>query len=189
MKKFFLQTIAAAAALMAILILSACGAKDETPALADAAASAAPEGTATPDAEATPAAYGANASARVTATAAKKQTYLRWARECGAVIIEDDFGSEFCRSRKPIETLFSMDGGERVLYINTFTKSISPAVRIGYMLIPESLAKAAAEKIGFVSCSVPVLEQYVLAQLLDNGNFERHLNRVRRRLRRGADAK
>ncbi|MGN1081944.1 MAG: PLP-dependent aminotransferase family protein [Candidatus Avispirillum sp.] len=125
----------------------------------------------------------------VTATAAKKQTYLRWARECGAVIIEDDFGSEFCRSRKPIETLFSMDGGERVLYINTFTKSISPAVRIGYMLLPESLAAAAAEKIGFVSCSVPVLEQYVLAQLLDGGSFERHLNRVRRRLRRGPDAK
>ena len=70
MKKFFLQTIAAVAALMAIFILSACGAKDETPALADAAASAAPEGTAAPDAEATPAAYGANASARVTATAA-----------------------------------------------------------------------------------------------------------------------
>ena len=70
MKKFFLQTIAAVAALMAIFILSACGAKDETPALADAAATAAPEGTAAPDAEATPAAYGANASARVTATAA-----------------------------------------------------------------------------------------------------------------------
>lgn len=66
MKKFFLQTIAALAALMAIFILSACGAKDETPALADAAATAAPEGTAAPDA----AAYGANASARVTATAA-----------------------------------------------------------------------------------------------------------------------
>ena len=70
MKKIFLQTIAALAALMAILILSACGAKDETPALADAAATAAPEGTAAPDTEATPAAYGANASARVTATAA-----------------------------------------------------------------------------------------------------------------------
>ena len=70
MKKFFLQTIAALAALMAIFILSACGAKDETPALADAATTAALEGTAAPDAEATPAAYGANASARVTATVA-----------------------------------------------------------------------------------------------------------------------
>lgn len=70
MKKKFRRIFAAIAALTAILILSACGAKDETPIPADAAASAAPEGTAAPDAEATPAAYGANASARVTATAA-----------------------------------------------------------------------------------------------------------------------
>lgn len=70
MKKKFRRIFAAIAALTAILILSACGAKDETPIPADAAASAAPEGTTAPDAEATPAAYGANASARVTATAA-----------------------------------------------------------------------------------------------------------------------
>lgn len=86
MKKFFLQTIAALAALMAIFILSACGAKDETPALADAAATAAPEGTAAPDA----AAYGTNAVARVTATAAYSYADGDTARLYAAVEYQND---------------------------------------------------------------------------------------------------
>lgn len=121
----------------------------------------------------------------ITATAAKKQEYLAWARaEAGRVILEDDFGSEFSRIRKPIETLFALDP-ERVIYINTFSQTISPAVRVGYMLLPAGLLPQAEERIGFMSCTVPVLEQFAVADLLRSGAFERHLNRVRRRLREG----
>ncbi len=120
----------------------------------------------------------------VTASAEKKQTYLSFARSRNAFILEDDFGSEFHRMR-PIETLFSLDAAEkggRVIYLNTFSKTLSPAVRIGYMLIPPSLLPMAEKRIGFFSSSVPVLDQYALAELLNEGSFERHLSRIRRKL-------
>lgn len=119
----------------------------------------------------------------ITATAAKKRAYLEWAKSRGAVIIEDDFGSEFCRSRKPTDTLFETDGGERVLYINTFSKTLSPALRAGYMLLPRAL-QVRRKNIEYMSCSVPVLDQYILCELLDGGSFERHLNRIRRQIRK-----
>lgn len=119
----------------------------------------------------------------ITATAAKKKAYLEWAKSRGAVIIEDDFGSEFCRSRKPTDTLFETDGGERVLYINTFSKTLSPALRAGYMLLPRAL-QVRRKNIEYMSCSVPVLDQYILCELLDGGSFERHLNRIRRQIRK-----
>ena len=119
----------------------------------------------------------------ITATAAKKKAYLEWAKSRGAVIIEDDFGSEFCRSRKPTDTLFETDGGERVLYINTFSKTLSPALRVGYMLLPRAL-QVRRKNIEYMSCSVPVLDQYILCELLDGGSFERHLNRIRRQIRK-----
>ena len=119
----------------------------------------------------------------ITATAAKKKAYLEWAKSRGAVIIEDDFGSEFCRSRKPTDTLFETDGGERVLYINTFSKTLSPALRVGYVLLPRAL-QVRRKNIEYMSCSVPVLDQYILCELLDGGSFERHLNRIRRQIRK-----
>ena len=119
----------------------------------------------------------------ITATAAKKKAYLEWAKSRGAVIIEDDFGSEFCRSRRPTDTLFETDGGERVLYINTFSKTLSPALRAGYMLLPRAL-QVRRKNIEYMSCSVPVLDQYILCELLDGGSFERHLNRIRRQIRK-----
>ena len=119
----------------------------------------------------------------ITATAAKKKAYLEWAKSRGAVIIEDDFGSEFCRSRKPTDTLFETDGGERVLYINTFSKTLSPALRAGYMLLPRAL-QVRRKNIEYMSCSVPVLDQYILYELLESGSFERHLNRIRRQIRK-----
>lgn len=119
----------------------------------------------------------------ITATAAKKKAYLEWAKSRGTVIIEDDFGSEFCRSRKPTDTLFETDGGERVLYINTFSKTLSPALRAGYMLLPRAL-QVRRKNIEYMSCSVPVLDQYILCELLDGGSFERQLNRIRRQIRK-----
>lgn len=120
----------------------------------------------------------------VTASAAKKREYLRWAEETGGRIIEDDFESEFTLSTKPEETVFSLDHGERVIYLNTFSKTIAPAVRVGYMVLPNSLLQRFKEKLGFYSCTVPAFEQYVLAEFISSGDFERHLSRIRRKKRR-----
>ena len=116
----------------------------------------------------------------VTASAAKRYKYLGWIKE-GRYIIEDDFDSEFFLPGQPIESLYSLDGGESVIYINTFSKSLSPAIRLGYMILPEELSAIYDEKLGDFSCSVPVMEQYVLAEFINAGDFERHLNRTRRK--------
>lgn len=122
----------------------------------------------------------------ITASASKRHEYVRWADGKGRFLIEDDFESEFSIASKPVETLFALSAKENVVYINTFTKSISPAVRVGYMVLPKTLVPVFDEKLGFCSCSVPTFEQYVIAELLQNGDFERHINRVRRRLRQEA---
>lgn len=116
----------------------------------------------------------------VTATASKRHEYLRWAEQEKRYIIEDDFDSEFSVSRKPEETLFSHSLRDNVIYMNTFSKTVSPSFRIGYMVLPKALAKEYEEKLGFLSCTVPTYLQLVLAELITNGDFERHINRVRR---------
>ena len=73
---------------------------------------------------------------------------------------------------------------DNVIYLNTFSKTISPSLRIGYMVLPKHLVKTYEEKLGFYSCTVPTFMQYVLTELIDNGDFERHINRVRRDLRK-----
>ena len=119
----------------------------------------------------------------VTASASKRHEYLRWASD-GRYIIEDDFESEFSVSRKPEETLFAHTDCDNVLYLNTFSKTISPSIRAGYLVLPQHLAPVFHEKLGFYACTVPTFMQYVLAQLLLSGDFERHVNRVRRKKRR-----
>ena len=120
----------------------------------------------------------------VTATASKRHEYIRWASEAGRYIIEDDFESEFSVSTKPTETLFALSPQDNVIYLNTFSKTISPSLRVGYMVLPKHLVAVYGEKLGFYSCTVPTFMQYVLTELIDNGDFERHVNRVRRRMRR-----
>ena len=120
----------------------------------------------------------------VTATASKRHEYVRWASEKERYIIEDDFESEFSVSAKPSETLFSLSSNDNVIYLNTFSKSISPSLRIGYMVLPKNLVSVYEEKLGFYSCTVPTFMQYVLTELLDTGDFERHINRVRRKIRK-----
>lgn len=111
----------------------------------------------------------------------KRREYLSFAKRYEAYVIEDDFDSEFFVKGRPIETLYSM-APERVIYLNTFSKSLSPAMRLGYMILPESLNKTYDAKLGKFSCSVPVMDQYVLAEFISSGNFERHLNRRRKQL-------
>lgn len=129
----------------------------------------------------------------VTASVKKRCEYLEWTgKENPAVsagdetykrkryIIEDDFDSEFFMPGKPIETLYSLDNCQSVIYINTFSKSLSPSIRMGYMIVPEHLLERYQESLGAFSCTVPVLEQYVLAEFINKGYFEQHLSRVRR---------
>jgi len=120
----------------------------------------------------------------VTASASKRHEYLRWADKEERYIVEDDFESEFSVSKKTEETLFSHTKKENVIYMNTFSKTISPALRVAYMVIPKHLIAAFNEKLGFYSCTVPTFEQYVLTELLISGDFERHINRVRRQKRK-----
>ena len=120
----------------------------------------------------------------VTATASKRHEYVRWASVGDRYIIEDDFESEFSVSTKPTETLFALSDKDNVIYLNTFSKTISPSLRIGYMVLPKHLVAVYGEKLGFYSCTVPTFMQYVLTELIDNGDFERHINRIRRQMRK-----
>ena len=120
----------------------------------------------------------------ITATASKRHEYIRWSNKGVRFIIESDYGSEFSVSSQPMETLFSLSEHDNVIYLNTFSKTISPSMRIGYMVLPKQLVKPFQEKLGFYSCTVPSFEQYVLTELINNGDFERHINRVRRAMRR-----
>ena len=122
----------------------------------------------------------------VTATATKRHEYLRWANTGDKYIIEDDYESEFSVFSKPTETLFSLSDKDNVIYLNTFSKTISPSLRIGYMILPKRLVAAYNERLGFYSATVSTFMQYVLAELINNGDFERHINRVRRKIRKGA---
>lgn len=120
----------------------------------------------------------------VTASASKRREYLRWAAEGDRYLVEDDFESEFSLLRKPEETVFSAAEGQNVIYMNTFTRTVSPALRVGYMVLPRPLLPLYRERVGFYSCTVPAFEQYVLAELMDRGDFERHINRIRREKRK-----
>ena len=120
----------------------------------------------------------------VTASANKRHEYIRWSNAKDRYIIEDDFESEFSVSTKPEDTLFALSDKDNVIYLNTFSKTISPSLRIGYMVLPQRLVKVFDERLGFYSCTVPTFEQYVIARLLQNGDFERHINKVRRDMRK-----
>jgi GntR family transcriptional regulator/MocR family aminotransferase len=120
----------------------------------------------------------------VTTSISKRYEYLKWAKSTKHYIVEDDFDSEFFMPGHPIRSLYSLDTEERVIYINTFSKSLSPSMRIGYMILPKELMSVYDERLGGLSCSVPVIDQYVLAQFINSGSFERHLNRMRRRMKR-----
>jgi len=119
----------------------------------------------------------------VTASASKRSEYIEWAISKNRIIIEDDFDSEFTVSKKNEDTLFSLEPMRSVIYVNTFTKTIAPSMRVGYMILPQELIGLFDNKVGFYSCTVPVFEQLVLAEFINNGDFERHINRVRRRRR------
>ena len=120
----------------------------------------------------------------ITATASKRHEYIRWAKTGGRYIVEDDFESEFSVLSKPEETLFALSEDNNVIYINTFSRTISSSLRVGYMVLPRHLAEKFQKELGFYSSTVPTFEQLVLAYLISGGDFERHINRVRRNKRK-----
>lgn len=116
----------------------------------------------------------------ITMPASRRYEVLGWANESdGRYIIEDDYDSEFRLEGKPIPTLFSIDACEKVIYMNTFSKSLSPTIRISYMVLPVHLANAFYKTMSFYACTVSNFEQYTLAQFISQGYFEKHINRMR----------
>ena len=95
-------------------------------------------------------------------------------------IIEDDYDSEFRFDAHPVPAMQALDGRGRVIYMNTFTKTLAPSIRISYMVLPGELMRAFQKRLGFYSCTVPSFEQYTLARFLDRGYFEKHINRMRK---------
>lgn len=118
----------------------------------------------------------------ISTSASKRAKYLKWASKSDNFIIEDDYASEFFTKGHPLSTLYSLCKDERVIYINTFSKSLSDSMRIGYMIIPDQLMEKYDKVTENTSCTVPVLDQYILADFISSGNFERHLSRKRRKL-------
>ncbi len=109
----------------------------------------------------------------------RRQELLLWAGR-NKWIIEDDYDSEFRFNAHPMPTMQSMDKTGRVIYMNTFSKTLAPSIRISYMVLPEDLMAQFQKKLGFYSCTVPSFEQYTLARFLSRGYFEKHLNRMRK---------
>lgn len=110
----------------------------------------------------------------------RRYEILSWASKSESrYIIEDDYDSEFRLKGKPIPALQSIDSAEKVIYINTFSKSLTSTIRISYMVLPDLLMKRYNDKLGFYSCTVSNFEQYTLANFIQEGYFERHINRMR----------
>ena len=116
----------------------------------------------------------------ITMPVSRRYELLHWANEKpNRYIIEDDYDCEFRLFGKPIPPLQSIDQEEKVLYINTFSKTLAPTFRISYMVLPPHLASLFYEELGFYSCTVSNFEQFTLAKFIEEGYFERHLNRMR----------
>lgn len=110
----------------------------------------------------------------------RRMELLRWAAECeNRYIIEDDYDSEFRYKGKPIPALQGYDIHGKVIYLGTFSRSIAPAIRVSYMVLPENLVDVYRKQCEFLSCTVPKLDQAILNKFLETGGFERHLNKMR----------
>ena len=109
----------------------------------------------------------------------RRMELLSWAGS-SRWIIEDDYDSEFRFDAHPMPAMQSLDRAGRVIYMNTFSKSIAPSIRISYMVLPADLMEEFQQRLGFYSCTVPSFEQYTLARFLSRGCFEKHINRMRK---------
>ena len=105
---------------------------------------------------------------------------LKWANEeNNRYIIEDDYDSEFRYKGKPIPALQGYDACGKVIYVGTFSKSIAPSIRMSYMVLPEPLLQRYEERCSFISSTVSKVDQIILQKFIEEGYFERHLNKTR----------
>lgn len=110
----------------------------------------------------------------------RRMELLRWANEKeGRFIIEDDYDSEFRYKGKPIPALQGNDRHGKVIYLGTFSKSIAPAIRMSYMVLPQGLADIYRTKCGFISSTVSKVDQMIVERFIEDGYYERHLNKTR----------
>lgn len=110
----------------------------------------------------------------------RRQELLAWAKAAPERwIIEDDYDSEFRFASRPLPAMQALDGS-RVIYMNTFSKTLAPSIRISYMVLPAALMEKLQRELGFYSCTVPSFEQHTLTRFLDEGYFEKHINRMRK---------
>lgn len=119
-------------------------------------------------------------------SASRRYGLLGWAAEGREVgkgpvryVVEDDYDCEFRMSGRPIPPLLAPDSSDSVIYVNTFSKSLSSALRLAYMVLPVGLAQAWERDLSFLSCTVSVVDQVALARLLESGDYERHVSRYR----------
>ena len=118
----------------------------------------------------------------------RRMELLEWAGErYDRYIIEDDYDSELRYSGKPIPTLYSMDDNNKVIFMNTFSKSLVPSIRISYMVLPPVLLERYRETQSFYSCTVSSFEQLTLAHFISEGYFERHLSRLKQHYKEKRD--
>lgn len=116
----------------------------------------------------------------VVTSISRRYAILGWANESDdRYIIEDDYDSEFRLQGRPIPSLFSIDTSGKVIYFNTFSKTLASTIRISYMVLPYSLLERFKSALGFYSCTVSNFEQYALATFIMDGYLERHINRMR----------
>lgn len=119
----------------------------------------------------------------------RRYEILAWANEMpGRYILEDDYDCELRLTGKPVPTLAGIDVNERVIYANTFSQTMGGALRVAYLVLPEHLAFRWHDELGFYSCTVPALDQLALARFMENGEYERHVNRTKTRCRAVRDA-
>ena len=120
----------------------------------------------------------------------RRYELLGWAADSSAGerwIIEDDYDCEFRLAGRPVPALASVDAVGRVIYTNTFSKSLGSALRLAYMVLPDCLMERYASELGFYSSTVSTVDQVALARILEDGSYERHVARVRKRARDARD--
>jgi GntR family transcriptional regulator/MocR family aminotransferase len=109
---------------------------------------------------------------------ARRLELLSWAKSADAYILEDDYDSEFTTRTRPLPALQSLDSDERVVYIGSFSKTLAPAVRLGYLIVPPHLASAFRVARASSSLGVSIHLQATVADFIDRGHFARHIRRL-----------
>lgn len=119
----------------------------------------------------------------------RRYELLAWASETeGRYIVEDDYDASFRMAGRPVASLASIDVAGHVIYTNTFSKSLGPALRMAFMVLPPRLAEVWEERVGFYANTVSVIDQVALAHMIETGDYEHHVNRYRKVQRDVRDA-